>query len=150
MSHWAEQYIGKPWVSGARGPFMFDCWGLAHWIYKHHYGITLPEFVNEDSNDFMAVCRKMNAEERKHQLGQWAEWRRTDAPFEGCAVLMGGQEMFCHVGVYITPQEGPFVLHCYKEGGVVAESPHSALFRSRLQRINFYQNARIYPHSKSV
>ena len=34
MTHWATDYIGKPWVVASDGPEAYDCWGLVVAIHK--------------------------------------------------------------------------------------------------------------------
>ena len=50
MTHFANKYIGRPWVAGAQGPDSFDCWGFARWVLKHEYGVDVPPVnVNPDN-----------------------------------------------------------------------------------------------------
>ena len=41
------QQLGKPYVSGAIGPYSFDCSGLVKYCYKHVTGITIPHVTSE-------------------------------------------------------------------------------------------------------
>ena len=38
----AKQYLGCKYVYGTAGPSTFDCSGLVYYVYKHHFGITVP------------------------------------------------------------------------------------------------------------
>ena len=138
--HWATQYIGKPWVSGARGPDAFDCWGLTRWVYAQHYGVELPAFVGVDANDHVAVRRLMREEELR-QRSRWPDWTQLAEPTDGCAVLMGGLERLHHVGVYLALPEGGGVLHCKQPAGVTFQTV-AELRAAGIPRILFYQHAR--------
>lgn len=138
MNHWALQYIGKPWVSGGRGPEVFDCWGLLRWVYQHHYGVALPEFVGVDSEDHLEVRRQMlNGERSARSL--FPDWTQCPSPVDGAAVALGACEFYSHVGVYIVLPEGGRVLHCRKGAGVIQQTL-TALRSEGLNRIAFYQH----------
>lgn len=38
----AKLYLGCKYVYGTAGPSTFDCSGLVYYVYKHHFGITVP------------------------------------------------------------------------------------------------------------
>jgi len=131
MEHWAQQYIGRRWVSGARGPLTFDCWGLVWWIYKHHYAIELPEYPGLDAENIKLVGKLLTAGEKK-------EWTRILKPVDGCVVGMSQNKIFHHVGIYLDV-DGGLVLHAYKgSSGVISQRP-SNLRSQGWNRIEFYQ-----------
>lgn len=111
MTHWAGQYIGLPWQSGAQGPEAFDCWALVRHIQRERYGRDLP-VIDVDAHDLGAV----RAAFREHP--ERARWRRVDPPQDGDCVLThrGGQAD--HVGVYLDIDAGR-VLHAIRHSGVV-------------------------------
>ena len=45
MTHFANKYIGCPWVAGAQGPDSFDCWGFVRFVLLHEYGYNVPPDV---------------------------------------------------------------------------------------------------------
>lgn len=136
--HWAAQYIGRPWQSGGRGPESFDCWGLIRWVYLHHYGIELPEFIGVDSEDQLEVRRQMlNGERSARNL--FPDWESTLSPVDGVAVALGAHDVFYHVGIYLELPEGGRVLHCRKGQGVTHHTI-TALRSEGLNRIAFYQH----------
>lgn len=92
-AHWAVKYIGLPYANGARGPDVFDCWGLVWWVQKHEFGRILPEFP-------VLEC----APEIKAQL---KEWSQVETPSDGDVVVMNGGR---HVGIYMDADAG-LVLH---------------------------------------
>lgn len=139
--HWAEQYIGRPWVSGARGPLLFDCWGLLWWVYKHHYGIELPEFVGIDANDHLTVLRVMREQAREHNAGtRWGKWQRAASPGDGDAVAMACIDSFTHVGIWLDLPEGGHILHCIAGSGVSLSSEQQ-LRQLGFSNIQFYHHA---------
>lgn len=138
--HWASQYIGRRWVSGARGPAEFDCWGLVRWVFANHYGIELPEFVGVDANDHKAVLAFMRAQEEV-RAQVWADWQEVPVPRDGDAVAMGGREFLNHVGIYIAAPEGSGVLHCRLNSGVIFQRLTDLKAANGFRRIIFYRHA---------
>lgn len=41
--HWAAEYLGKPWRSGARGPEAYYCWSLVQALCVRRLGLQMPE-----------------------------------------------------------------------------------------------------------
>jgi cell wall-associated NlpC family hydrolase len=109
----ARKYLGKPWVSGARGPHAFDCWGLLWFIYREEFGITLPEYPWIDPRDVAAVTRQINLDLK--------DWEPLAEPVPGCGVAMSANTRFHHVGIWLSVDEG-LILHAAERGAVVAES----------------------------
>ena len=128
--HWAFQYINKPWVSGARGPTVFDCWGLVTWIYQERYGVALPLYDTISATDTSLVTRLIN------MGSKGSEWQRVEKPFEGCAVGLSTHRLFHHVGLWIDANGGS-ILHCIDRGGVVVQKP-SVLRSQGWNRIEFF------------
>lgn len=142
MSHWAQCYIGKPWVSGARGPEAFDCWGLLRWIYSVHYGVELPLFPGVDATNPLAVGHAMSAE-----LGRpCSPWERIERPIEGCGVAMGAGKRFHHVGVWLEA-DGGLVLHAARKRNVTAQGL-SSLRNSGISNIAYFKHHGT--HSRSL
>jgi cell wall-associated NlpC family hydrolase len=53
-----NDYIGKPYVLGARGPDAFDCWGLVCAIYEAQLGVTLPDWHRkENTSDAKTITK---------------------------------------------------------------------------------------------
>lgn len=136
MSHWAEQYIGKPWVSGARGPDEFDCWGLVWWVYKQHYGLQLPLFPG--FNDVPATPLQVSGIIGETLRDPELPWDRVLVPTCGCAVAMGIGKRFHHVGVWLD-LDGGLILHAARKRNVVAQSL-SAVQHLGMSNIAFFQH----------
>lgn len=129
--HWAADYIGKPWVPGARGPHGYDCWGLVYWVYRTRYGIELPTFPNVDAQDHLLVARYIS------QGAVEGSWSREPQPLEGFAVGLGKSRVLHHVGLWLDI-DGGLVLHA-SVGGVTAQSlPTLRAFG--FSRIEFYRH----------
>jgi len=133
MKHWASDYIGKPWVSMARGPDTFDCWGLIYDIYKTQYNIELALNVIDPKN--VSAYGKAINEGKEHP-----EWKEYDAPQEGFVVPVSKQNLFHHVGIWLE-LDGGLILHCYEGGCVVAQSLHS-------MKTQFWKKFKYYKHTQ--
>jgi len=106
VSHWAAEYIGKPWVSGDH-----DCWAFFREIQKKHFGIDVP-LIDIDSADLMKVAKRFRDDkERNH-------WNKVEHPEDGDAVLMSHSKFPSHIGIWVDV-DGGGVLHCQERTGVV-------------------------------
>ena len=112
--HWARDWLGRPWVGGARGPDTFDCWGLFLFVQRAYFGRVLPE-IPVDALNLRTVIETF----RYHP--ERAHWRGVDSPLEGDAVLMRQSRYPVHVGVWLAV-DGGGVLHCVQSAGVVFQS----------------------------
>ena len=133
FEHWATAYIGKPWVSGARGPEAFDCWGLVRHVQQHTFNRPpLPEYpIPPENRDEVkaALSVATNA----------PEWIQLPGPVDRCAVALSRGSECVHVGVYLAA-DGGLVLHALERVGVVAES--LARLRARgWSRVTFYNHS---------
>jgi len=110
MTHWANTYIGAPWVEGAEGPDAYDCYGLLRTVMQTHYGIEMP-VVELDRGNVLAVVRAI----RRHEEN--ANWEPLAKPEDGCLVKMFRAGDPDHVGIWIDA-DGGGVLHCNQVDGV--------------------------------
>lgn len=131
MTHWAVQYIGRPWVNGAQGPDEFDCWGLVRFIQREHFGRTLPA-VDIDAMDLRDVARALQAHDER------ANWSRAESPADGDAVLLAHARYPSHVGVWLDA-DGGGLLHCVQGAGVIFNTL-SALRLAGWGHIEFYRH----------
>jgi cell wall-associated NlpC family hydrolase len=93
-SHWAAEYIGKPWQNGASGQSAYDCFGLVRAVYRERLGLTIPT-VAVDALAPLAVCRAMRDYD-------YSPWQRVDAPErEFDVVEMSLAKRPHHVGVFV-------------------------------------------------
>lgn len=133
--HWSAQYIQKPWVSGARGPDAFDCWGLLRWIYKTRLSIELPAYPGVEAKDSETVAGLIREATTVGPFAQ--EWHRLSKPVDMCGVAMGINEI-THVGVYLAV-DGGLVLHTASRHNCIAQSLKT-LRANGYNLIEFYQH----------
>lgn len=110
-SHWAVQYIGKPWVKAQAGPEQFDCWGLFRYLQLIRHGVELPAILPE-SYSLLSISRAFQ------QSSERDNWEIVQTPQEGDGVLMGHVKNPCHIGYWVDANGGG-VLHCIEHMGVV-------------------------------
>lgn len=110
MTHWAEPYLGTPWVAGTS-----DCWHFARRVWAERFGWDVPP-VPVDAADPRAARRAFAV---GYEGTGWAPVTGVCAPAEGNAVLMAKGRWPCHVGVLVDLPEGPAVLHCVEGSGVI-------------------------------
>ena len=103
MTHWAEKYIGTPWVAGDS-----DCWNLSRRVWAEHFGHVVP-VVAVDHASQLATRRAI----RDADLSGWTQ---VQTPQEGDAVLMARAEAPCHVGIWL---DFGAVLHSIEGAGVI-------------------------------
>jgi cell wall-associated NlpC family hydrolase len=118
MNHWATQYLGMPWVSGAVGPAQFDCWGFVRHVKRVHEGIELP-VISVDATDPRLVLKAF----RQHPELQRYEVH-DKSPKAGDVVLMKHCKHPTHCGLWVDV-DGGGVLHCAQGSGVVFQSLNS-------------------------
>lgn len=131
-AHWAERYIGKPFVDGGRGPDVFDCWGLLRWIVANELRRPLlPTYP-------IPLTAKREIADAVESAIAGPEWRKLSAPLHTCAVGLSRHTKLHHVGLFLAV-DGGLVLHA-DEPRVVAQSI-SALTARGWNRIEFYWHA---------
>jgi cell wall-associated NlpC family hydrolase len=130
MTHWAERYIGIPWVNGATGPDEFDCWGFVRHVQRERFGRELPP-IKVDADSIRDVARAFGSHDER------ASWMQVERPIEGDCVLMAHAKYPSHVGLWVEV-DGGGVLHCIRGPGVVFNSL-SALRHFGWGRIDIYR-----------
>jgi hypothetical protein len=99
-----HEYLGKPWVSMARGENgTFDCWGLVREYYKKELLIDLPIYILEPKN-VLQIARAFRGEK------EGANWEEIDALEKDCVVVFGFSRASHHIGVCVDVQTD-LVLH---------------------------------------
>lgn len=130
MTHWAQNYIGRPWVAGASGSGSFDCWGLVRYVQKKHFNRELPIIAPE--NYGVISCAR---EFRDHP--ERARWVDTITPIEGDVALMAHNRHPVHVGIWLNV-DGGGILHCLQGSGVVYQNVQS-LKNAGWGRLNYFR-----------
>jgi len=132
MSHWASQYIGRPYEYGAQGPDSFDCWGFFRWVQREHYGREVPFISPEIANP-----RQFAKAFADHP--EYERWERIDKPEDGAAVLMAHASHPSHIGIYLEPEDNNHgVIHCIERMGVLFQTL-PVLRQSGWGHIEFYR-----------
>lgn len=80
---YAKEFLGKPYVYGAKGPDSFDCSGFTGYVYSH-FGYSLTRSAASQLSDGVAVDMS------DIQLGDIICWR-----------AYGSSKAATHVGIYI-------------------------------------------------
>lgn len=134
MEHWANTYLGRPWIPGGRGPAAFDCWGLLVHVYREHYGWTVPAHIGHHAEDVRENLRLFREEAA---AARWRSLDKTEAPVDGDAVAMSMGRRFHHVGVFLD-LDGGLVLHPMQGKGVMANT-RAGLKTFGLNNLKFYR-----------
>lgn len=127
-----QSLIGKPWVSGGRGPDEFDCWGLLVFVYFTCLQITLPSHPNLNAKN-ISVTTKLSS-----SLVQDGTWTEIKIPEHLCAVGMSANRLVHHVGLWLTEGETEGVFHSVDGQGAVFQSVAS-IRQSGMQNFTFYR-----------
>lgn len=114
MKHWSFKYLGKKWLSGGRGPDVFDCWGLFKWVQEKEYNRIVEDFPISPYQ----LLKVSDAIEGAAAKGEWVELQ---VPRDGCAVALSQGRRFHHVGVYIDADGGK-ILHALDRQNVISTS----------------------------
>jgi hypothetical protein len=131
MTHWAEKFIGMPWVNGAQGPDSFDCWGFVRHVYRVERGIDLP--ILEIDADKPLAIRHAIANEKTRTTWLPVDFTALD-DFD--VVLLSKAQHPDHVGVWTNGA----LLHCIRELGVCYQTRQS-LYRSGWNIVSCYRRS---------
>lgn len=114
MTHFANKYIGCPWVAGAQGPDNFDCWGFVRFVLLYEYGHNVPP-VNVNPDNLRNVLHAFRADLA------FQSFIEVNKPQDGDVVLMKQSKNPVHAGLWLDI-DGGGVLHCVRESGVVFQN----------------------------
>lgn len=123
---WLNQYVGKPFVDGGRGPDNYDCWGLVCAVYKNQFGIELPSYGSISSSDLLKVRREIEA-----GVAIDSPWRQVCKPseFDVAVMRLPNGRRYGHVGVYTGDGH---ILHVQSATGVVMDRTDNTSIRHRI------------------
>lgn len=111
--HWAMQYLGKPWASGAQGPDAFDCWSLVRHVQLKEFNRELP-IIMVDGLDSSAIINTFKTH------NEYANWQQVQAPEEGdCVITKSSPNRPEHVGVWVNVDGGRILQAVYGSGVVL-------------------------------
>lgn len=114
MTHFANKYIGRPWVAGAQGPDSFDCWGFVRYVLKHEYDHDVPQ-VNVNAECLRDVLLAFRTDLA------FQAFKEVEKPQDGDVVLMRQSKNPVHAGLWLDV-DGGGVLHCVRDSGVVFQN----------------------------
>lgn len=97
MSHWAEQYVGRPYIRG-----VFDCMDLVVLVQKEKFS----KVVELPAHSTSPTGRKYQIEEGKKELVE-----KLEKPEEGALVLLKVRGYVQHAGVMCKIGNEWYVLH---------------------------------------
>jgi len=117
MTHFANKYIGRPWVAGAQGADAFDCWGFVRFVLANEYAVSVPP-VNINPNNLRDVLTAF------HKDLAFKAFVQVDKPIDGDVVLLRQAKNPVHAGLWLDI-DGGGVLHCVRESGVVFQNIRS-------------------------
>ncbi len=131
MAHWAEAYVGRPYMESR-----FDCADLVVEVLRERFGrvITLPAHA--------AGVRAWDAQIAALKGGFARPLGPGEPPREGDGVLMRmtGRRRATghHIGVWCEAAGAPHVLHCLKHIGACLHPLHG-LDRHGLETVGVYR-----------
>lgn len=116
--------IGRPFLSGGRGPDAFDCYGLLIEVFRRRGRDVMPHNTPGDGElaDFVLAT-----------VG--AEWHRIPEPTPGCGLLFRDRGAARHVGIYLGQDR---FIHSNSRLGQVAVERLAAV-RSFLPMLGAYE-----------
>lgn len=112
MTHWALQYVGKPWARGATGPDAYDCLGLVRHVLLQHYNTVLD--VESMIKTNLPTIQQAIASQRHL-------WEATNYPEDGCIILLAHRRVPTHIGL-VVKADYLRCLHCVEPSKVGAVS----------------------------
>ena len=117
MTHFANKYIGLPWVPGKQGPDKFDCWGFVRYVLKSENAINVP-CVNVNPDNLRDVLTAFKTDPA------FQAFTEVKTPNDGDVVLLRQAKNPVHAGLWLDV-DGGGVLHCVRESGVVFQNVRS-------------------------
>jgi hypothetical protein len=121
--HWVKQYVGWPYQRCAQGPELWDCWSFFRHVERERYARDVPFLPSPASWAGVAQA-----------VVNWAgkcDWRPTDMPRDGDAVILSRLRDPTHVGIWIADLKA--VLHCAVGGSVLHDARHLAAAQWRVR-----------------
>jgi hypothetical protein len=117
MTHWAFDYIGKPWEVASAGPGSYDCWGLVVEIHKRFHNRDL-QIISVEENNLRELIQTIDSHPER------AFWDVIHNPMEGDIALMRQSRHPIHVGIWLDV-DGGGMLHSMQGAGVIFQNLQS-------------------------
>ena len=117
-SHWAESYIGRPYVEGRH-----DCADFVAAVMRERFGRELALPAHGAARSRAPSGANTRAWDRQIAALKGVYARRTATPREGDGVLMAAaarrHSLGHHIGIWCAVGGEPYVLHCLKGVGSI-------------------------------
>jgi len=107
---WLNEWIGRPYRFGGRGP-EYDCYGLVMAVYRAHHGIDLPDWIDIERSDLIGRAGQIQ------DVVTSGTWTRVEHAEGSCFVMCYRKRAAYHMGLFY---DGG-VIHCTESHGVVYE-----------------------------
>lgn len=122
---WAADYIGIPFLERGRTRAGLDCWGLVWDVYRTHFGIELPSYVDAyQTTKDLATIRLLILE----GAAAWTPMPMDDAEVgDVCVLRVDGSPW--HVGLMLN---NDWFIHVDLALGVVREQRSSPIWYCRV------------------
>lgn len=106
MSHWSERYLGRPHVKG-----VYDCAELVMEVQREQFNRNVE--VPVERKEYSTFVLSSLIDEHKFEMAEIVS-----DPIEGDVLLMKCMNRLNHIGVYVTIDRTPYVLHNLQRVGV--------------------------------
>ena len=118
LQHWAEAYIGRPWIVGEH-----DCADFVVAVMREQFGLALDLPVHAESRSRAPTGATVRAWDRQIAAMRADYAEPTDAPQDGDGVLMyarGARRLRrYHLGLWADVGGEAHVLHCQEAAGSI-------------------------------
>lgn len=104
-----NEYLGKSYRVGGRGPNYFDCYGLVCDVSARFFGRTLPDIQIKDSDSLRGIIRALSETNE-----EWKRFRKVRYPKDGDLVRMIKGDSPVHIGIWMKGK----ILHAHQGAGV--------------------------------
>lgn len=128
MTHWVEQYIGRPYILGEA-----DCARLLSDVRREVFNLPVPSEVEVDR----VASRLGRVGQMTDLVAEYGKW--TNKPAEGDAVLMICMGRPSHIGVYCYVDGRHCVLHSMENAKMVVLHKISDLNKYLLSVEGYYK-----------
>lgn len=113
---WVNRYIGKRWTQEQ------DCGYWFRRIQKEQFDRIIPEICNVPSSKNKFCRQAMHIMEKIKREIETLNWKKTDQPIEGDAVMLALRSHIHHIGIVIFLNNQLHILHALEQCGVIVSS----------------------------
>lgn len=140
VAQFVEGLLGKPWQVGAKGPDMYDCWGLVQHVQRNLAGRDLIDAFDPPTGvrQLIRYIADHPAFKQWQLIGRWPAESESEAgkPAHLGPVVLAHVSYPTHVGTYLD-LDGGVLLHSQLSTGVTIDTL-VALQNSGWRRMLYY------------